>query len=153
MLHNSLKMPPSCFSPYLSFAPKWCKNAAARKVVFVVCEQQWRRPTCASGQSDQRLCYSLSRKKIDKLAISKLSIFYLVSVTEQTGFSFTWSQTLKKGFFAPKPIISGDRYSTNEPKIHLCISTTHFVGLKCRFLAYTIRLLIVCEAQRSFWRH
>ena len=68
MLHNSFKMPPSCFSPYLSFAPKWCKNAAAIKVVFVVCEQQ-------SRQSDQRLCYSLSRKKIDKLATSKLSIF------------------------------------------------------------------------------
>ena len=31
---------------------------------FVACEQQRRRPACASAQSDQRLCYSLSEKAI-----------------------------------------------------------------------------------------
>ena len=33
---------------------------AARKPDFVACEQQGRRPACASTQSDQRLYYSLS---------------------------------------------------------------------------------------------
>ena len=34
----------------------------ARKPVFGGCEQHWRRPACASAQSDQRLCYSLFGK-------------------------------------------------------------------------------------------
>ena len=34
----------------------------ARKSVFGVCEQQRRRPACASAQSDQRICYSLIGK-------------------------------------------------------------------------------------------
>ena len=31
----------------------------ARKPVFGVCEEQKRRPACASAQTDQRLCHSL----------------------------------------------------------------------------------------------
>ena len=31
----------------------------ARKPGFVTCEQQRRRPACASAKSDQHLCYSL----------------------------------------------------------------------------------------------
>ena len=31
---------------------------------FVACEQQRRRPACASAQTDQPLCYSLSEKAI-----------------------------------------------------------------------------------------
>ena len=34
----------------------------ARYPDFVACEQQRRRPACASAQSDERLCYSLSEK-------------------------------------------------------------------------------------------
>ena len=34
---------------------------AIRKPVFAICEQQRRRSACASVQSDQRLCCSLSR--------------------------------------------------------------------------------------------
>ena len=34
-----------------------------RKSDFVVCEQQSRRPSCASAQSGKRLCYSLSGKQ------------------------------------------------------------------------------------------
>ena len=34
----------------------------AKKPVFRVCEQQRRRPACASAQSDQRLCYSVFGK-------------------------------------------------------------------------------------------
>ena len=33
-----------------------------RKPVFSICEQQRRRPACASAQTDQRLCYSLIGK-------------------------------------------------------------------------------------------
>ena len=39
-----------------------CVGLGARKPVFGMCEQQRRRPACASAQSDQRLCYSLSGK-------------------------------------------------------------------------------------------
>ena len=38
----------------------------ARKSVFMVCEQQMRRPSCASAQSDQCLCYSLIGKYLIK---------------------------------------------------------------------------------------
>ena len=34
-----------------------------RKPVFGVCQQQRRRPACASAQSDQCLCYSIIEKK------------------------------------------------------------------------------------------
>ena len=34
----------------------------ARNPDFVACEQQRRRSDCASAQSDQRFCYSLSEK-------------------------------------------------------------------------------------------
>ena len=41
-----------------------------------VCEQQRCRPACASAQSDQHLCYSLSgEQKVDKLAPYKISFF------------------------------------------------------------------------------
>ena len=35
-------------------------SRAMRKPFFAICEQQRRRSACASAQSDQRLCYSLS---------------------------------------------------------------------------------------------
>ena len=42
---------PTCITPW----------ASTRENLFsVVCEKQRRRPACASAQSDQRLCYSLS---------------------------------------------------------------------------------------------
>ena len=36
----------------------------ARSPDFVACEQQRRRPACASAQSDLRLCYSLSKSRV-----------------------------------------------------------------------------------------
>ena len=45
-----------------------------KKSVSGVCEQQLRRPACASVQSDQHLCYSLLECIISKLATSKFSI-------------------------------------------------------------------------------
>ena len=41
----------------------------------VVCEQQTRRPACASVQSDQCLSFHLLESIISKLATSKISIF------------------------------------------------------------------------------
>ena len=38
------------------------KGLGARKPVYRVCEQQKRRPACASAQSDQRICFSLNLK-------------------------------------------------------------------------------------------
>ena len=38
----------------------------ARNPGVIACEQEWRRQDCASAQSDQRLCYSLSEKQINQ---------------------------------------------------------------------------------------
>ena len=69
-----------------------------------VCEQQRRRPACASAQSSQRLCFRLLENIISKLATSGFSIFYIVSVVEQAGLSLALSETLKTGFDASRPI-------------------------------------------------
>ena len=53
-----------------------------------------RRLACAHAQSDQCLCYSLS----EKYDSHKLSIFWLVSVAEQTRLNLTWSDTSKTDF-------------------------------------------------------
>ena len=47
------------------------------KRVFGVCEQQRRRPACASPQSDQRLCFVIRflESIIRKLATGEISIF------------------------------------------------------------------------------
>ena len=44
------------------FSEKAYIGLVLRKPVFVVCEQQKRRPACASAQSDQCLCYALIGK-------------------------------------------------------------------------------------------
>ena len=65
------------YSAFLcSFYMCTVKWAATRETLSSgVCEQQRRRPACASAQSDQRLCYSLIGKVIFKLASSEISIF------------------------------------------------------------------------------
>ena len=46
-----------------------------------VCKHIWRRPSRASAQSDQRVCYSFFEKYyISYLATSEISLFYLVSI-------------------------------------------------------------------------
>ena len=69
-----------------------------------VCEQNRRRPACASPQSDQRLCYSLLENFICKLATGEISILYLVSVAGKTGLSLALSETPKIGFVATRLI-------------------------------------------------
>ena len=74
----------------------------ARKPVFGVCEQQGRRPACASAQSDQRRVIHLLESILSKLATGELSIFKLVSVAKQTGLSLTLTETPKTGFVASR---------------------------------------------------
>ena len=69
----------------------------------VVCEQQRRRPACASAQSDQRLCYSrVLESIISRLAMSEIVIFYLVSTAEENGLKLALSETPKTGFLATR---------------------------------------------------
>ena len=44
------------------------------------------------------------KRIISKLALSKISIFYLVSVGEQAGLKLTLQETPKTGFVATRPI-------------------------------------------------
>ena len=62
-----------------------------------VCEQQRRRPACASAQSDQCLCYSL--------ATNKISNFYLVFVAEEAVFSLHCWKPRRQVFSRRGPII------------------------------------------------
>ena len=56
-----------------------------RKPVLGVCEHQMRRPVCPFVQSGQHLCYSLIWEvSLSRLDMSEISIFYLISVAEQT---------------------------------------------------------------------
>ena len=49
-------------------------------LLFVVCEQQRCMPACASTQSDQRRCYSLSRKYNSRACCStRLNLYVLYS--------------------------------------------------------------------------
>ena len=77
----------------------------ARKHVFGVCEQQRRRPSCASLQTDQRLCYLLFESIISKNATSEIQIFLLVSVAEESGVSLALWETANTSFVASRPIL------------------------------------------------
>ena len=63
------------------------------------CEQQRRRPPCASAQSDQHLC-CLLKSIISKLATSEISFLQLVSVTEEAGLSLALLETQKTDLVA-----------------------------------------------------
>ena len=73
-----------------------------RKPVYAICEQQRRRSTCASAQSDQRLCCSLPDSIIPLLAIAEGSRLELVSMVAQAGLCLTWSQTPKTDFLVTR---------------------------------------------------
>ena len=61
-----------------------------------VCEQHRRRPACASTQSDQRLCYSLSGEH-SRHACS-IQTFNFLAISEETCLSLGLSETPKTGF-------------------------------------------------------
>ena len=56
-----------------------------RKPVLGDGEQQTPRHACASAQTDQHLCYSHFGNIISTLATGEISIFHLVSVSEEAG--------------------------------------------------------------------
>ena len=69
-----------------------------------VCQPTKHRPACASEQSDQRLCYSVSGMYYNSTCYNQISIFYLFSVAEQTGLSLTSLETRKTGYLATRPM-------------------------------------------------
>ena len=81
---------------------------APRKPVFGVCEQHRRRPTCASVQSDQRLCYPLIGKYY-LLTCYKQNFNFLVNLC---GLKLVFSETPKTGFLAQRPNL----YTLEEPQ-------------------------------------
>ena len=76
-----------------------------RENLTVVCVQQRRRTACASAQSDEPLCYSLSDKYgIDSFHIQNFRI--QAGLVLQTGLSLTLSETSKTGFVTSRHNIS-----------------------------------------------
>ena len=76
----------------------------ARKFVFGVCKQQRCRSACPSASLISTFAIWLLESIISIFTISKISIFYLVSVAEQTGLNLTLSETPKIGFVASRSI-------------------------------------------------
>ena len=72
-----------------------------RTLLYVNTEQR-RRPACMSEQSDQRLIihYREIIVHVFKPDSCKVSVIYKVSVAQQTGLRFAWSETPKTGFLA-----------------------------------------------------
>ena len=65
----------------------------------VICEQQRRRPACASAQSDQRIfAVRCLDGKISLDSIAEISRLQLGSVASQAGLSLTWSETPEDTF-------------------------------------------------------
>ena len=54
-----------------------------RKPVFVICEEQRRRPACASAQSDQHLCCSLLRQYIRYTCCNERQAFFTSEDTKR----------------------------------------------------------------------
>ena len=67
-----------------------------------VCEQHRRSPVCADLIS--ALVIHFSEGIICKLGTGEISIFYLVSVAEETGLKIALSETPKTCFLAMRPI-------------------------------------------------
>ena len=100
---KDIKLRKGCVSGFSRQEEATVKWASTRENLSLeVCEQHRRRPACASAQTDQRLCYSDLESIISKLATSKMSIFQLVSVAEETGLKFALWETPKTSFLATR---------------------------------------------------
>ena len=64
-----------------------------------------------------------------KHAICKISMFYLVTETEQAGLRCTWSETLETGFLMPRLIYDMDLHNSKDTYtvsiVHGQITTYH----------------------------
>ena len=93
----------------------------ARKPAFSVCEQQRRRPACASAQSGQPLCYSLSVKYDSQTCCLQ-------------NFNILTSHCSRAGLFEPYFVgNSEDRFSCDKAhlyhQIRVCIGIIFFLFL------------------------
>ena len=79
----------------------------ATKPDYVACEQQKCRPACASAQTDQRLCCSLSGKYNGKACYMQNINIPASLVAQQVGFSLTLSQTPNTCFLATRHLSIG----------------------------------------------
>ena len=64
-----------------------------RKSDFCLGENKGADQLCSNCPADQRLCFRYSDSTIPRLLISKISSFYLSSVTVHPGLCQTWSET------------------------------------------------------------
>ena len=116
-----------------------------RKPVYAICEQQRRRSSCASAQSDQRLCSHCLDSRIPLVSISEISSLYIASVAAQAGLSLPWSETSNTGFFVTRLIYKKDNDVTGlcRSKVATCIlyDKTCIGGLK-----YNLKMncILVC---------
>ena len=78
--------------------------ASTRENLSSVCEQQRRRPDCASAQSDQRRCYSLIWKFHNIWTCYKRNVNFLVSLCSWGGwFGYDVVANPEDRFFASRP--------------------------------------------------
>ena len=69
-----------------------------------VCEQHWPRPAAHSRRLISAFVIRFLESIIPKLVTGEISIFYLVSVAEETGLKPPLSDTTKTGFLSTRPI-------------------------------------------------
>ena len=55
-------------------------------------------------------------QSMSKLATREISVFYVVSIAERASVSMAWSETLKTGFLATRPISEGTQEHTQKSK-------------------------------------
>ena len=107
----------TCSTPWewvmLFGCSKWVKmhmGLVERKPDFGGCEQQKRKPACASAQSDQRLCYSLIIK-------------YHIKACYEQNFKFLASYCTWEDWFETRFV--------GNPKDRFCHVVAHIVVLFC----------------------
>ena len=103
---------------------------------FVACKQQWLRPACASMQSDQGLCYSIS-KRYNSLTCSMQNFNILAG--------FDWSQTLQTVFLAMRPnyrVKSGKFRRSAKFGQRSCLFHILIIGIKNKLTKQKVKILM-----------
>ena len=101
-----------------------------------VCEQQKRRPACASGQTDQRLCYWLIGK-------------YHILTCYRREFNFLASLCSLAGWFESHHVRNPeDRFSRNEA--HLRVQESQSMLLCCFLIKYHLLLYFFYHLEIQF---
>ena len=69
-----------------------------RKPYFVACEQQSRRPACASAQTDQRVCYALLGNYKSPNSLMQNFNILVSRCSRVADLDLTWPEAPKTGF-------------------------------------------------------